>query len=36
MTPLVFLLEVEDRAPGVMLEGVERLVPEQFLDARPA
>jgi len=28
----MFLLEVEDREFGVMLEGIHRLVPQQFLD----
>ena len=35
----MFLLEVEDREFGVMLEGIQRLVPQQFLDVvhvRPA
>ena len=32
MAALVLLLEVEDREPRVVLEGVERLVAEQFLD----
>ena len=29
----VSLLEIGDREPGVVFEGVEVLVPEQFLDA---
>ena len=28
----MFLLEVEDRKFSVMLEGIQRLVPQQFLD----
>ncbi len=32
MAPLVLLLEVEDGELGVVLEGIERLVSEQFLD----
>lgn len=36
MAALVLLLEILDGEPGVVLEGVERLVAEQFLDACPA
>ena len=32
MTPLVLLLQVEDRELDVGLEGLQRLVAEQFLD----
>ena len=39
LTSQMLLLEVEDRKFGVMLEGVQRFVPQQFLDVvhvRPA
>ena len=32
VAPVVLFLEVEDREFGVMLEGVQRLVPQQLLD----
>ncbi len=36
MAPLVLPLEVEGRERGATVEGVDRFVAQQFLDARPA